>query len=78
MFSSRLCFREDKRGQFQSFENQWFKCTSLQVFPASDVMKILTLVFVSSVPTTPRYKNTEKEISYLHHFAVSYQLSKQN
>lgn len=30
--------------------------TSLQVFPSSDVMKMLTLVLVSSAPTTPEYK----------------------
>lgn len=30
--------------------------TSLQVFPASDVMKMLTLVVASSAPTTPGYR----------------------
>lgn len=30
--------------------------TSLQVFPASDVMKMLTLVLASSAPTTPGYR----------------------
>lgn len=64
-------------GQFQSFWSHSFDCTSLQVFPASDVMKILTLVFVSSVPTTPVHKTRRNKIPYLHYFGNSSQLSQQ-
>lgn len=40
--------------------------TSLQVFPASDVMKMLTLVLVSSAPTTPEYgKDTTLELAII-------------
>lgn len=37
-----------------------WSATSLQVFPASAVMKMLTLVLVSSAPTTPEYKQGPK------------------
>lgn len=78
VFFSCVCFCRDKTGQFQSFWNHLCNCTSLQVFPASDVMKILTLVFVSSAPTTPEYKTQRNKIPYLHYFGNSSQLSNQN
>lgn len=44
------------------YTRSWY-CTSLHEFPASDVMKMLTLVLVSSGPTTPGYKKAVKEHS---------------
>lgn len=40
-------------------------CTSLQVFPASDVMNILTFVLVSSGPITPK-----KQIHWMYRLLI--------
>lgn len=45
---------------------QLIYCTSFQVLPASDVMKILTLELVSSGPTTPEHKTKESMLNLEH------------